>query len=374
MDKIKELFSKPLYAGILGFVIGLIIGLPILGWGLWPVKYTDGAPKDLRQDVKLDYLRMAVQSYSADKDTARAAARYQELGEGAKDLLNELSIDPTINPVDVMNFSNVAQSSAGVIPEVPSTAASPTPLPPAEGQPSATLAPAVGEVVATAMPLVGETPAAPAAEGAKTSPFVLLAVFCLLTLIIGGALLYLLVFRKKGGISLPKFGKKNRPAGPPQAHGPAATDYTLDGQEAPVAQFMTTFVMGDDLYDDSFSIDSANGEFLGECGVGISDTIGVGDPKKVTAFEVWLFDKDDIQTVTKVVMSEHAFTDNAIRQRLVSKGEPVLIKPNDSILLETAKLTLTARVHEVIYGQGALPTNSYFERLTLELAIWRKEM
>jgi hypothetical protein len=46
----------------------------------------------------------------------------------------------------------------------------------------------------------------------------------------------------------------------------------------------------------------------GECGVGISETIGVGDPKKVTAFEVWLFDKNDIQTVTKVLMSAHAST------------------------------------------------------------------
>ena len=48
---------------------------------------------------------------------------------------------------------------------------------------------------------------------------------------------------------------------------------------------MTTYMIGDDLYDDSFSIDSPSGEFLGECGVGISDTIGVGDPKKVTALK-----------------------------------------------------------------------------------------
>jgi hypothetical protein len=308
-----------------------------------------------------------------DKDAARAAARFQELGPNAKDLLNQISIDPSVNPVDVMNFSNVVQLPTDVLPAAPAVSSSATPLPAVEGAPATPLAPAVESGAATAMPVLGETPA-PAGQEAKTSPFVLLAVFCLLTLIIGGALLYLLVFRKKGGISLPKFGKKSRPASQPQTYSQAATDYTVDGQEAPVAQFMTTFVMGDDLYDDSFSIDSANGEFLGECGVGISDTIGVGDPKKVTAFEVWLFDKDDIQTVTKVVMSEHAFTDNAIRQRLVSKGEPVLIKPNDSILLETAKLTLTARVHEVVYGQGALPANSYFERLTLELAIWRKEM
>jgi hypothetical protein len=135
---------------------------------------------------------------------------------------------------------------------------------------------------------------------------------------------------------------------------------------------MTTYVLGDDLYDDSFSIDSPTGEFLGECGVGISDTIGVGDPKKVTAFEVWLFDKNDIQTITKVLMSEHAYNDPSISQRLMSKGEPVVIEAGQHIMLETATLQLEARVIDMNYGQGALPNGSYFERLTLELAIWQK--
>ena len=41
MDKIKELIQRPLITGIVGLVVGLIIGLPILGWGLWPVKWKD---------------------------------------------------------------------------------------------------------------------------------------------------------------------------------------------------------------------------------------------------------------------------------------------------------------------------------------------
>ena len=135
---------------------------------------------------------------------------------------------------------------------------------------------------------------------------------------------------------------------------------------------MTTYVIGDDFYDDSFSIDAPSGEFLGECGVGISDTIGVGDPKKVTAFEVWLFDKNDIQTVTKVLMSSHAINDAGIRQRLASKGEPILVEPGQQILLETATLQLEARVIEMVYGQGALPSGSFFERLTLEMSVWPK--
>jgi hypothetical protein len=135
---------------------------------------------------------------------------------------------------------------------------------------------------------------------------------------------------------------------------------------------MASYKLGDDLFDDSFSIDSASGEFLGECGVGISETIGVGDHKKVTAFEVWLFDKNDIQTVTKVLMSAHAFNDGAIRQRLEAKGEPVLVEPGIETVLETQTLQLVARVADMSYGDSAMPADSFFDHVLLELSVWSK--
>ena len=90
----------------------------------------------------------------------------------------------------------------------------------------------------------------------------------------------------------------------------------------------------------------------------------------MTAFEVWLFDKNDIQTVTKVVMSAHAFLDEATRQRLESKGDPVLAEPGSEIVLETQKLKLVARVVDMAYGDGALPEQSFFDHLILELAVY----
>ena len=135
---------------------------------------------------------------------------------------------------------------------------------------------------------------------------------------------------------------------------------------------MTTYMFGDDLYDDSFTFDAPNGEFLGECGVSISDTIGVGDPKKISAFEIWLFDKNDIQTVTKVMMSEHIFNDPNLRQRLEIKGEPVLAEPGKLFELETATLLMEARIVDMAYGDLPLPPQSYFQRATVELAVYRR--
>jgi len=150
------------------------------------------------------------------------------------------------------------------------------------------------------------------------------------------------------------------------------TDYSANATP-PVAQYVTTYVLGDDLFDDSFSIDAPSGEFLGECGVGISETVGVGDPKKVAAFEVWMFDKNDIQTVTKVLMSARAFGDPALRARLEPKGELVQVDPHKQVLLETQTLQMIATVSDMQYGQGALPDGSYFDRVTIELAIWSKK-
>ncbi len=140
-----------------------------------------------------------------------------------------------------------------------------------------------------------------------------------------------------------------------------------------MAQYMSSYVGGDDLYDNSFSIETAEGEFLGECGSGISETIGVGSPKKVTATEVWLFDKNDIRTVTKVLMSEHAFNDQALRARLAPKGEAVLATPGALTTLETQTLRVQIRVVDIQYAEGPLPPNSFFQQLTVEIAAWSKE-
>jgi hypothetical protein len=161
---------------------------------------------------------------------------------------------------------------------------------------------------------------------------------------------------------------KKAAAAAPAAPAPGAID-----RGTPVGQYMSTYVMGDDLYDDSFSIETVSNEFLGETGAGISKTIGVGDPKKVTAIEVWVFDKNDIRTVTKVLMSEHAFNDEGIKAELAPKGEAVLVKPGGIVLLDTQTLTVQARVIDLAYGSGALPPNSFFERLTIEISAWPKK-
>jgi hypothetical protein len=340
MNKVREYAKNPLYAAIAAGIVGLLIGWLVIGWGIWPVTYTDSDPSSLRSDFKQDYARMAVDSYSKNPDANLAKQRYLNMGADASSILDVIKA----NGANAQQVDLFRMAATGVSPTI---AASPVP-----GQ--------VGTQPAGATP----TPTTETGGNGLT----LLLVLCLVLVIIGGALAYLLVFKGKRPTGIPNPFKQAQDI----SKATVRTDFQAQGVETPIAQFMTTYKLGVDLYDDSFSIDSPTGEFLGECGVGISDTVGVGDPKKVTAFEVWLFDKNDIQTVTKVLMSEYAFKDPTILQRLASKGEPVMIESGKQVLLETATLQLEARIVDMNYGAGAMPANSFFDRLTLELAVWPK--
>lgn len=141
----------------------------------------------------------------------------------------------------------------------------------------------------------------------------------------------------------------------------------------PIAQFQTTYTRGRDTYDKSFSIEESNGNFLGECGVTILDTIGDDTPKNVSAFQIWLFEHNNIHMVEKVIVSDHLFSDLTIKARLAPKGEPLLARPGEVYVLETETLLINAEITEILYGKGTSPPESFFERITIKLSACKKE-
>lgn len=332
LQVLEVYIKKPAVAAVLGGIVGLIVGL-VIGWGIWPVQWTDATPEVLRADLQADYMRMAIDSFRVNGNQPLAVQRWDDLGDAAPQAFTTVAQDPQgLDPVSIANYQQVITSARGTI--------EPGAVPDEDG------------------------------GGLSTSAIVIsVAGILILAVVVFGAF-YLLrnVFRLKprGEASAAmQAADVNRQA--------VRTDFQSMGLAPPITQTMTTYVLGDDLYDESFSIDTQGGDFLGEYGVGVSETIGVGDPKKVTALEVWLFDKNDIKTATTVLMSAHAFNDPELRSRLEAKGELVMLDPQDQIVLETATLQLLVTVNDLEYGNGALPPESYFERVTLELAVWPKE-
>jgi len=330
MNAYSEQIKNPKVVGVGAFIIGLLIGWMVLGWWVFPVKWVDAPPELLQAGYQEDYLRAAVDSFQVNNDVNLAQARYGYLGEYGAETLARIQTNPQYqDPAAVQAFAAAVSA-----PEVP----------PVEGQ-------------ATEVPPTGGE------EGGGPPWLIIILIMCLLTLGVGAALFYFLAKGSQGGYR--SSGTTTRVDSPPMTEFPQ--------EDQPLAQYMATYRAGDDLFDDSFSVDSAQGEFLGECGVGISETIGVGDPKKVAAFEVWLFDKNDIQTVTKVLMSAHTFDDETARQRMAAKGEPYQAEIGKEVVLETQSLQLVARVADMAYGEGALPTDSFFDQFVIELAVWEKE-
>ncbi len=328
MDRIRNyieygLESPPIMA-VVGLVVGILLGL-LYGWVIDPVEWEDTAVHMLRDDLKVDYLRMAIDSYALNQDAALAEQRFESLGEDAQEYLEIVEQNPKGQLVsDIDAFRNVIE-------------------------------------LTTAMEGTEE-------EAAKKTGGNFLKWALLITVVLAGALVgrYFLVQRRSAG------GESKSAASIAQdiTSQIKVTDFEGREEGPPMHQFVTTYVLGDNLFDDSFSIESASGEFLGECGVGISEAIGVGEPKRVTAFEVWLFDQNDIKTVTKVLMSGHAYYDEVTRSELEKKGEPVLAEPGKEFALTTNNLKVICRVMDMGYGEGPLPEESFFDRLSIELSVW----
>lgn len=328
---------------LLSLVFGIALGI-VYGYLINPIEWVDAGLYHLRYDLQEDYVRAVVDSFELTDDGELALRRLNELRlERSAEILAIIGGDPGSQNIDKIQQLSALVSSAsggGQLP-VDDSGISNTPVGDEGGED----------------------------EGGGFSTLYLVCIVLVLALVVIAIILYLRK-RSAGGeasdMSSPSIQAQDYSS---QA---AQTNYAMGGESQPISQWMTTYLIGDDLFDDSFSIDTPSGEFMGECGVGIADTIGVGEPKRVGAFEIWLFDKNDIQTVTKVLMSEHAFSDESISGKLSAKGDPEMALSGHEIVLETATLQMIARVVDMTYGAGSLPDNSFFERMTIELAVWQK--
>ena len=357
MDIINQ---RPGLTALVAFIAGLIIGLVVLGWGLFPVEYTGADPSGLFPEYQAVYVRNAAELYAFDNNQEKLRSALSGWGGDAIACeLAQASLDPAdqqrmIAAATIVNGTGCGSLAApGLQATLPAGATAAVP---------------------------GATAALPGAQasdgGSGLLPTLLLGLLLVLLLL---AIFYVWNRRRAlmEGAGDDDLEYSEGATGQKSARGaarPAAAAAAREPMAVPIARFRTAYTRGHDTYDDSFSIENANGDFLGECGVGISETLGATTPKNVTALEVWLFDKNDIRTITKVIMSDHAFFDEALKAKLAPKGEPVLARENETIVLETATLIINAEITEMDYGESSdMPDASYFERFTIELSAWAKE-
>lgn len=341
---IWDRFKIPISIGL-----GLILGL-IIGWGLFPVEWENATPGHLRADFRAYYLDYVAQEYAM---TRNAEMVREKLG---------LNFEQTKNIPWMERKQTLPNHIQAAIDNAERFNLNPMPLQALRADISA-----IREISAQEAD-VGEE------RGGSSLLLILGALIVVLVAV--GIVFFLIKSRTKS-----KMAAQKKPAPPSLAeeYGAPIVEGAPPGKKAPGAareplkSFTTTYVLGDDYFDPSFSIEIEN-DFLGECGIGISETIGEPDPKKVTAFEAWLFDKSDIKTITKVLASDFAMNDADLHAKLEPKGEDVLLlKPGMEVVLETTALRVQARIRELEYAQGNLPNKSYIQKLSVELRAWIKQ-
>ena len=351
MVKLQPIWDK--HKALICLVVGILIGWFALGWGLFPVEWTNATPAHLREDWRSAYLGTSADEFYRTGDLTLLQRR--------------LGLDlPKSKHVPWLAEGSLLQSDLELAVEKAG------PYGVQEYVPALT---GLQQIMAQNPGALMPAEALPSEEGAAMTPLAgvlrIVGILAVVMLVLGalGVGWYTIAGRRRDRMTA------DREVGGAVSDGGLMweSDTALIEGERPVKSFNTPYVLGDDYFDPSFSIEIGT-DFLGECGIGISETLGAGDPKKVTAFEAWLFDKSDIRTVTKVLASEFAFNDADLRSKLEPKGEVVLMRPGEELILETSVLRIKARIKELQYAQGAsLPPNSFVQKVSFELQSWVKQ-
>jgi hypothetical protein len=360
----------------MGLLVGLIVGvlLGIVGTVIYinqnPPVYQGGAyPNEMTTAYQKHYLAMVIDSYIVNQEPQVAQERLksfetrdkiQTLGERSASyvaagraseaqLINDLAVslkqtegwdNATIE--DVVRELTVRYQSE-----------------PARAQGVGTLSAALLDGLVPYQP-EGETPPAeqPAAPqpgpASEASPWFIYLLCCLFLLVLI-VLAVLLLGRRQISKAPPK------PAVEWEGEGPA-----------PLKAWSGTYTLGDDLYDEFFTIETEDDDFLGECGMAIMDSVSGTSPKQVMTFDVGLFDKTDITTRSQIIMSEFAYNDETLRGKVEAnpQAEALLAEPGKEFSFESTAMRVEGKIEEMEYGEGE---NKYFAKLKVGLNLFVRE-
>ncbi len=358
-----------LVGGVAGLIVGCLIGWLAIGWWLWPVEYVGEAyTYELNETDKMQYVAAVADSYNLTKQVDVAQQRLnawtiEEKVSALAKLFVEDQVQGKSQEADqVAVLASDLQRVEGWDPAVVGQVVNEAGLQytqqgaPDRAQALSLFANALGATAAAPSPAPISTPSisGPGAQMPVLGNVGALLRWCGALLLIAVLVLAVLALRRRA--------LRMRPV----TEEPEA-EWTGIGPP-PLLQKTSSYRLGMDNFDESFAIETEENEWLGECGVGISESVGDGTPRRVVAFEVWLFDKPNTRTVTKVLMSDFANSNEPLRNKLVTRGDPVLAAPGETFTLETPALSVNAQIVEMEYGEGT-PAFGYFKNLTVSLTV-----
>lgn len=347
-------------SAVIGLIIGLIIGL-VWAWYVSPAFYSGGAyPNEMSESYQQTYAKSVTEAYLTTRDVAAVADRMKAfspeqkvslLAAVAKDFAGKGQTTEASMTGDLAaTLKNVEAWPDDAIGAGLSAAEADSLFAGKLG-----MAPIAPQQVDTGSQTTEPPVAEKAEEGMSLARILLIGLVIIFAIV---AALFLLT----------RIKPKRRPR---EQNIPDDMMQAADSGLRPLRQWVGTYHIGQDNYDESFTVETPESDFLGECGMGILDGFAGGTPKKVLAFDVWLFDKTDIRTLSVPVVSKFAFEDEGLRAKLPPESNPVLAAEGTTFNIETTALMVKAKIEEVAYGDGP-PEMSYFTSLKVSLSAYLK--
>ncbi len=94
MNLSRKSWNILLLGSAIGGILGIVIGLVVFGWWLWPVDWIDSAPDSLRVEYKELYLRSAIDSFTLNQDLNTANRVVELLGLDTLSILERIQTNP----------------------------------------------------------------------------------------------------------------------------------------------------------------------------------------------------------------------------------------------------------------------------------------
>ena len=359
MNSIRSLVrdKSVLVPVVSAFLVGTIFGLVALGWYVFPVNWYNTDLEDLRPEHLETYLELLADSFAQTNDLALAVERVDRV-RGTRRTRDEV-----VGVVDRVAEQRLAEGN------------------PAASQRLSVLAAAVSLSTTEA---TAEAPKSTVTSSISSFIAKLRGIgwplgIAAAVIVLGGSA-YLLLRTRVQSVGSPR-STRVRTAMEPAGEGveviendfetAVLTEATREPTGADLGYYQAVFHLGDDDFDAQFAIQGPDGEFLGECGMGAREALPSEEgPQRVSVFEIWLFDKNDIRTVIGMLASEYVYKDEELRTSLTTRGKVAVALPGGTLELMTAGLRLRATIRESSYGRAAdAPPRSFFSELIVDLRV-----
>jgi hypothetical protein len=401
-------------------LLGVVLGL-LLGWRVWPVRWYDTDPADLRATHQQTYVIMVADSLAINGNVELARRRLAELSSNPlipnwQLVANraERAAQEREGSGDQATALRVRRLAQAIPLPPPQLVPSPTPIPaaaPREAQRGASLLTLLAAVIIVAVaalaglglrrwhtsrqPVEGEPPFL--AGSSATEPRSAVATEAPLSpspvteawpptnpasprpreAAPSAAATNARRETVGAGATMPLPGAELPPA--PTAGALERRPSSPAPEPRPTVAPASNVLVSDKLqfsqealdFDSSHNIE-AQGAFWGQCGVSAIKALFIEGKQKVYALELWMWDQEDPRRHTStVLLSESAYRDSEVRTPLEAVGQVREANAGMSLHVETRQLRMDAVISELVYVTESDVPNSFFAQVTVQVTITR---